>query len=46
MWPVKPAPWNLEQLNHWLDVRGIALWTETADQAFPGFLADVWQAEV
>lgn len=45
LWQVIPIFDTLDDMNQWLEDRCIALWAETAHQALPGSIADVWEAE-
>lgn len=40
MWQVMPLFNDLGELNQWLEDRCIALWSQTAHQTLPGFIAD------
>ena len=45
MWQVMPVFKDMDELNHWLEDRCIALWAETPHRDLPGTITDAWEAE-
>lgn len=45
MWQVMPVFASLEELNHCLEDRGIAVRADTPHKSLPGAITDVWKVE-
>jgi len=45
LWVPMPSFADLAALNHWLEERCVALWSETPHGILPGSIADVWAEE-